>query len=342
MDAIVRRAHTRAGLMGNPSDGYGGKALAVSFTDFFAEVSLAPHDRVEVVGGPDDHPAHPSIHGLAEYVGRHGYYGGVRLLRAAAKAFVDHCTARDVALHDRGFRLTYRSTVPRQVGLAGSSAIVVAALRALMAFYDVTIPQRQLASLALRVETQELGIPAGLMDRVAQVYGSLVALDLTDEAMEDADGYRCGAYEELDPATLPPLYLAYGTGMAEPTEVVHGDLVQRYRDGDVRVLATMATLASLVDEARAALRFGRYDELGRLMDRNFELRRSVSHVAADHARMVELARGVGVPAKFAGSGGAIVGVLPDGALARLEEALAAVGCRVIVPTVAPSTSSGSS
>jgi glucuronokinase len=342
VEAIVRRAYTRAGLMGNPSDGYGGKALAVSLTDFFAEVSLQPHDRVEVAGGPEDHPAHRSIRELADHVGRHGYYGGVRLLRAAAKAFADHCAARGIGLDDRGFRISYRSTVPRQVGLAGSSAIVVAALRALMSFYDVAIPRRQLASLALRVETEELGIPAGLMDRVAHVYGGLVALDLTDEAMEDVDGYPCGSYQALDPASLPPLYLAYGTGMAEPTEVVHGDLARRYRERDPQVLATMAALAALVDEARAALGSGRYDELGRLMDRNFELRASVSHVAAAHARMVELAREAGAPAKFAGSGGAIVGVLPDGALAGLRAALATVGCGVIMPTVAPSTSSGGS
>ena len=78
------------------------------------------------------------------------------------------------------------------------------------------------------------------------------------------------------------------------------------------------------------------------MNRNFELRRSVSHVAAAHARMVGLARDAGAPAKFAGSGGAIVGVLPDGALPRLREALAPLGCQVIVPTVAPATSSGGS
>jgi len=320
--------------MGNPSDGYGGRALAVEIRDFHAEVTIEPSDRVELVPGPTDQADFRSIHDLSEHVRHHGYYGGRRLLAASVRAFAEHWAARGFQLDDRGFRISFTSTVPRQVGLAGSSAIIVAALRALMDFYDVDISVRVLPSLALLVETQELGIGAGLMDRVVQVYGGLVRMDLTAEDMTQVDGYTCGGYESLDPAVLPPLYVAYGGGMAEPTEAVHGDLGRRYRAGDPAVLTTVSELASLVDAASEALRKGDPDELGRLMDRNFELRRSVSHVAPAHARMVARARAAGAPAKFAGSGGAIVGVLPsDAVLERLRAEMDDLGCRVLVPTV---------
>ena len=68
--------------------------------------------------------------------------------------------------------------------------------------------------------------------------------------------------------------------MAEPTEAVHGDLGRRYRAGDPAVLTAVSELASLVDAASEALRKGDPDELGRLMDRNFELRRSMSRLSA--------------------------------------------------------------
>jgi hypothetical protein len=47
--------------------------------------------------------------------------------------------------------------------------------------------------------------------------------------------------------------------------------------------------------------------------------------------MVEAARGAGASANYAGSGGAIVGVLPAAGAAPLSAALRALGCDVIAP-----------
>lgn len=315
--------------MGNPSDGYGGKALAVEIPEFAAEVTFEPWDTVEIVPAPEDDPPLRDLDALAEHVTRHGYYGGRRLLLATARAFRNHAVDRGTPLAKSGFRVAYKSTIPRQVGLGGSSAIVVATLRGLCAFFHVEIPPPVMSSLALAVERDELGIPAGLMDRVVQVYGGLVAMDLTRDAMHDVDGLRCGRYEVLDAGLLPRLYLSYGSGMAEPTEAVHGTLRRRFLEGDSQVLRAMARLADGVDRALEALRQGDESELGRLMDANFELRRSISPVAPEHLAMVAAARSVGAPAKFAGSGGAIVGIVPPSGLERLREILEPLGCSVL-------------
>ena len=62
-----------------------------------------------------------------------------------------------------------------QTGLSGSSAIVCAALSCLLDFYKVRhlIKVEVRPNLVLAAE-KELGIVAGLQDRVAQVYGGLV------------------------------------------------------------------------------------------------------------------------------------------------------------------------
>lgn len=62
-----------------------------------------------------------------------------------------------------------------QAGLSGSSAIVCAALSCLLDFYDVRhlIKVEMRPNLILNAE-KEVGIVAGLQDRVAQVYGGLV------------------------------------------------------------------------------------------------------------------------------------------------------------------------
>src|SRR5207248_8262986 len=102
------------------------------------------------------------------------------------------CNRHAIPLHDRNFSVRYHSDIPRQVGLAGSSAIIVATLRCLMDFYEVPIPLEVQPSLALSVETEELGITAGLQDRVVQVYEGLDYLDLSKEGREQVKGFWLG------------------------------------------------------------------------------------------------------------------------------------------------------
>ena len=94
-----------------------------------------------------------SIAGLHEDVKLHGYYGGFRLLKATVKAFYDYCTGRGIRLDSRNFTLRYRSDIPNRVGLAGSSAIITACVRALMGFYNVAVSRHSLANLVLSIET---------------------------------------------------------------------------------------------------------------------------------------------------------------------------------------------
>src|SRR5262245_39872954 len=146
---LRRRAYARAGLVGNPSDGYHGKTLSVIVRDFCAEVVLYEWEDVEIVHTELDQSQFRSVQDLVRDVRLHGYYGGMRLLKATIKKFVEYCTRTGQALHDRNFSVRYQSTIPRQVGLAGSSAIIVATLRSLMDFYGVAIPRELQPSLAL-------------------------------------------------------------------------------------------------------------------------------------------------------------------------------------------------
>lgn len=332
MQLIKRRAHARAGLLGNPSDGFGGKTISFALQDFFAEVVLYEWQDVEIVETRPDRFG--SVRDLVSSVSAHGYYGGKRLIKATIKQFVIFCDRQGLPLHGRNFAVRYTSTIPRQVGLAGSSALITATLRCLMAFYGVSIPLEVQPSLILAVETDELGIPAGLQDRVAQVYEGLVAMDFSASGARRVGGFDAGTYEQLDPATLPPIYLAWRPAASEPTEVPHSDLRGRFRRGDEQVHAAMRELASLVDQARDALTAGHPDRLAALIDRNFDLRRSMVAVAPAHLEMIERARDCGASAKFAGSGGATVGTVPDDAtFERVVDSLGKVGCRVIRPTI---------
>ena len=94
---------------------------------------------------------------------------------AICKVFYSHCIQHGIALKEQNFTLSYDTNIPRQAGLSGSSAIICAALSCLLDFYNV----RHLIKVEIRPNIildaeKELGIVAGLQDRVAQVYGGLV------------------------------------------------------------------------------------------------------------------------------------------------------------------------
>jgi len=329
---IRQQAYARAGLVGNPSDGYFGRTISLVVRSFSAQVTLYDWDELEIVPSRHDHSRFGSIRELADDVRHHGYYGGIRLLKATIKKFVEYCDHQGHPLHEQNFAVRYESNIPRQVGLGGSSAIIVATLRALMGFYDVAIDRQVLPSLALSVEKEELGIGAGLQDRVIQVYGGLVYMDFSRERMQTIEGYSCGCYEPLDPGGLPPIYVAYKCDAGEPTEVFHNNLRVRFERGERDVVEAMRGFAELAERARDAILAENGGELAQIIDANYNLRRSICQIPAWQDEMVRAARNAGASAKFAGSGGAIVGTYSDETMyARLVEALQPLRCQVVRP-----------
>jgi len=331
---IIRtQAFARTGLIGNPSDGYFGKTISFIVRNFRTEVVLYETPELEILPNSRDQSNFASLAALAEDVQLFGYYGGIRLLKATIKRFYDYCQEQGIKLHDRNFTLRYNTNIPSRVGLAGSSAIITACLRALMAFYGVSIPRHVQPNLILSVETQELGIPAGLQDRVIQVYEGLVYMNFDRQLME-RQGH--GEYQEMDPRLLPPLYLAYRTDLAEGTEVFHSDIRSRFNRGEPAVVEAMKFWASLTDQVRELLLQGRGNQIGPLLDSNFNQRCQIYQIGEGNLRMIETARAAGAGEFGAGAGGAIVGTYPDEATyERLQQRLGAMGVKVFKPVILP-------
>jgi glucuronokinase len=325
------KAYARAGLIGNPSDGYHGKTISLIVKNFSARVVIYEWPELEILPTRQDHCRFDSLNEFLRDQRLNGYYGGMRLVKASIKLFAEYCKKAGIELTAGNFSLRYSSNIPRQVGLAGSSAIVTATARALCRFYDVRIPKEILPSLILSVERDELGIGAGLQDRVAQVYEGVTYMDFDKDFMRER-GH--GRYESLDPQALPPVYIAYQTELAESSDVFHNDIRKRYDSGDRKVIDGMDAIADLARQARECLSGRDFESLARLMNRNFDIRRSLYNLNPKHIRMVELAREIGASAKFAGSGGSIIGTYKDEAMyAQLKRAFEAENCAIMKPII---------
>jgi glucuronokinase len=324
-------AFARAALLGNPSDAYGGRTISFAFTNFAAKVVVYEWPRLEIVPGPSDQVSFANLPELVADVEANGYYGGLRLVKATLKRFADWCAERSIPVK-RPFSIRYESTIPRGVGLGGSSAIVTSVLRGLLEFHEIEVPIEELPTLALSAETEELGIAAGLQDRVAQAYQGLTYMDFDPDA-SSASGR--GSYEPLDPGLLPPLAIAYAPSAGQPSHEAHRAVRDRFHAGDEEVRATMTAIADLADRGRDALLAGNTAELGRLMAENLELRRRIFRLEPHHVRMAEVAAELGMPANYAGSGGAVVVLTADhAARTELLSRLRPQGSYVIEPRIA--------
>jgi glucuronokinase len=328
---ITSHAFARAGLVGNPSDGYFGKTIAFTIRNFKAVVKLWESPFFEILPTHGDLAKFDSVTAFLRDQRLHGYYGGMRLIKAAIKRFNDYCQAHDIDIPERSYTVSFDTDIPRLVGLAGSSAIVVAMIRAMMKFHNIEIPLAELPTLAWSVEREELGIHCGMQDRVVQNYEGIVFMDF-DQALMESRGY--GSYEKLSPDKMPPVYVAYDPARAEVSDVPHRNLRELFNRGDPAVVGAMKTYRDLSDRGRDALMKGDFDGLGNAIDAGFDLRKSIMNIAPENLRMVEAARKTGASATFAGSGGAIVGLYRDGRhYQQLVDALGSLRCTVIRPLI---------
>jgi glucuronokinase len=257
-----------------------------------------------------------------------GVDGLEALVLAALRRFA---RTRPSAIDDRaragGLTLECSTTVPRQVGLAGSSAAIIATLRALTDLFGESIEPFDLAEIALATEVEDLGIAAGPMDRVIQSYERVMVLELA--------GRRTPAcYQTIDGALIPPVLVAWTPRVGRPSGLTHSDLRRRWESGDPSVLAAVAELRRVVDRGLEAMRRGDADAFADEVDRNYGLRRSVTDVTPDDAAMVGLARELGAAAKLCGSGGAVLVAPRSGvSLGAIEEAFAEAGFETCRPEI---------
>jgi glucuronokinase len=270
MSAAHGRAFARAALAGNPSDGYGGAVLAITVEAFSARASVG-----DEVDGDE----------------------------CVARDLVDATVARFT--HEFGVAATpvaASTSIPRSVGLGGSSAIVIATLRALCAHHVLTLDPDPLAMLALSIEVDDLGIAAGPQDRLVQAHEGLVFMDFAAVGASSA---------RLETATLPPLLLGWRDDSAEHSGVVHSDLRERYDAGDPNVRSAMAALACRARDAKDASLSADTAGLRAAVDASFDLRRTLTELDPRHVAMVEAARSAGAAANYTGSGGAVICVCND-------------------------------
>lgn len=317
---IVASAPGRAGLLGNPSDMYGGTVIAIAVPRrAFVAIRSAPRLRLAAldasmdltVQSPDDLSLIPPPVAAAA-----AHLNPSELQAARRSTYLNVLKAVVLAQGMQDVRAEIRcwSQIPPSAGLSSSSALLVAALYATNRWLRRQPPLHEFAESAREVEFSRMGVTCGFQDFYATTFGGLTCMDFRDKEHWRGPMVDPLATVEplLDPDTLLPFVLAH-TGRQRDSGETHRPLRARWVEGDRDVRAAMHAMGTIARHAKRDVLAQDWLAVGAAMT---EAHRHISAVGGSGTQvdaLIEQAMTLGARgAKLAGAGlGGTIIVLHD-------------------------------
>ena len=223
--------------------------------------------------------------------------------------------------------LVTRGESPAGAGIAGSSALTIAACGALARWSARPVTNEQLLELAMNVECQTIRVPTGVQDYRPALYGGIAAVEL------HAAGIRRVALD-VDPRELERrIVLAY-TGAPRNSGTNNWEITKRHIDGDRHVFDCFERIRDTSSAMRAAFERNDWDGVGLQIAIEWENRRrlapGVSTPAIDD--LIARAKSAGATAAKvcgAGGGGCLFCYGPPDARDAIGAALVQGGARLL-------------
>ena len=313
--AVICSAPGRCGVVGNPTDMYGGSVISCSTVERATvrveeadEMIFDVSERMFVVRNPDDLEPQEDYFDIP-------------------KAIVDF-----LGLSDLKFKLTARSNLPFRAGLSGSTAMMVAMLGAILAFLGRLSHPFRVAEIARHIELNYMRVVCGYQDAYMCTFGGINYMDFREK--EFYRTFREEPYATME-SLIPyvdelPFVLAH-TGVQRISGWVHRPLRERWLEGDQEVIRGYLRAGHLARIGKKALLDKDWELLGELMNENHEIQRDLGGSGPANEKLIEVALDCGaLGAKLAGggSGGTIIALHLEPE--EMIEALKKAGARRIL------------
>lgn len=188
-----------------------------------------------------------------------------------------------------GLSIRIHSSIPLGRGLGSSSAVAMAIVRSLFAFYDKKLSQKELFYFVQIAETHAHGNPSGI--------------DMAAEASECPIWFEKGK-EVILLKVGKPLYMVVGdTGRRGDTRTAVENVRMRYGLNPEKVQKSLDEIGEIAEETKEALLHGDMYTLGKLLNRNQEELMALGVSDASLNGLIETARNKGaLGAKLTGGG----------------------------------------
>jgi len=297
---VEASAPGRAGIIGNPSDMYGGSVISCTI----------PHRaRCRIV------PA-------GELCLQSGSLTARPRSRADLALRGDNLDIQRAVLGWLGldpqrfaFHIRTSTTIPSEAGLAGSTAMLAAVLAAVARILDLHLDGYEMAETARRIEAEQMGVACGFQDQHMAVFGGFNYMDFRGkESLKQHPDEPYATVERLPaPRGGLPFLLAH-TGIKRSSGAVHRTIRERWEAGDRDVVEGQSRIAQLARIGKKAILDEDWKTLGRLMDENHEIQSALGgsgEVCDELIRTARQAGALGAKLAGAGHGGTIIALTLD-------------------------------
>lgn len=317
---IRASAPGRAGIIGNPTDMYGGCVLSCSIAER-AYCYLFPSDEPYIRVGND-------ILALGDEEDLALDGNRFDLAKAVLQAF-------EINPVMEKFALSIYTDIPEQAGLAGSTAMLTSIVGCVIEYLGLDLTRYELAERIRGIEADIMSITCGYQDHYMTVFGGLNFMDFTGkEHMRGPVHEPFATVEPLsDIITELPMLLAH-TGVKRFSGSVHKSLRERWIDGEQKVIEGYRRIAELGRLGKKALITHDWQTLGELMNENHAIQRDLGGSSECNEHLIEAALAHGaLGAKLAGAGhGGTIIVLTEEP-ETITQALLDIGAdRILVPS----------
>ena len=294
---FLATAPGRAGIIGNPTDMYGGSVISCSTLER-AVVLIEPSDQLsfEVAGNTF------VVESPEDLVLDGGYFD-------VAKAICDF-----LDLSEERFSLRWSCNVPFSAGLSSSSAMIVSFLSAILAYLDRDEHLYYKAEMARHIELHYL-VLCGYQDAYMCTFGGINYMDFRRKQFYRSFGDE--PYTTMEPLTAYiseyPFILAH-TGVKRSSATVHKPIRERWLEGDREVTRCYNRIGHLARMGKRAMLHGDWEQLGELMVENHSIQRDLGGSGPENDALIDAAMeggALGAKLSGAGGGGTIIALTPD-------------------------------
>jgi len=285
--------------------------------NLFANVTVRTGARPGVTINIQDYGEKIHIEDVTEisYTGHHD------LLKAAVK----------VMPIEGGLDVAISADVPPGCGTGSSAAVSVALLNALGIVSGRYLSAHEIAQLAHKLETEELGYECGIQDQYAAAYGGVNFIEMPEYPMAHVSPVPLSS--EMTATVETQLLLVY-EGKGHLSSNVHRKVIENLADRESTTAKALEGLKRTARVARRALLSGDIPLLGEVMDLNNSLQKELHPgiTTSNIEKIEEIGRAngaIGAMINGAGGGGSLCLLCEPGRKIEAAAALRKEGFRVL-------------
>lgn len=210
---------------------------------------------------------------------------------------------RDFGVRPGAFRMTTYSDAPPGSGLGSSSTMVVAIVKAFVEWLGLPLGEYEIASLAYKIEREDLGLAGGKQDQYAATFGGFNFMEFNRDGSVVVNPLRVKRWilDELESSMI-----LYYTGASRESASIIDEQKHNAKSGNTQAIEAMHAVRASCAEMKASLLRGEINRFARILGESWvskkQMAASISNPAIEIVFDKAMSAGA-VAGKISGAGG---------------------------------------